>query len=235
MACEIMKINEQTWRFNEGGGVYFFLLTGKEYALLIDSGMEITNAKEMAQELTDLPILHLITHADRDHLGSIKEFETFYMHPAESVNFYKDKNNTGDFIPVEDGEIIDLGDRELEILLIPGHSTGSIAILDAKYRALFSGDTVQNGAIFMFGPFSELNAFMKSLDKLKCYVDEFDVIYPSHAAMELKPEFIDQLKEGALRMMDGKVNSNPAEFFGNKVKTYDTGAATFIMRTDYQE
>ncbi len=234
MACEIMKINDQTWRFNEDNGVYFFLLTGNEYALLIDSGMEVNNAKELASEITKLPILHLITHADRDHLGSINEFETFYMHPAESVNYYKDNNNAVAFTPVEDGEIIDLGDRELEILLIPGHTTGSIAVLDPKYRALFSGDTVQNGEIFMFNAFSEINAFVYSLDKLKCYSDEFDIIYPSHAAFELKPEFIDELKNGALKMMGGKIEPQPGEFMGQKLKVFDVGAAKFLMRPDYQ-
>lgn len=234
MGCEIMKINEETWRFNEDNGVYFFLLTGNEYALLIDSGMTVNNAKDLASEITDLPILHLITHADRDHLGSINKFETFYMHPAESVNYYNDKNNTVSFTPVEDGEIIDLGERELEVLLVPGHTTGSIALLDSKYRALFSGDTVQNGEIFMFNAFSEINAFVCSLDKLRCYSDEFDVIYPSHAAFELKPDFIDELKKGALRMINGEIESQPGEFMGKKLKVFDTGAAKFLMKSDYQ-
>lgn len=41
---EIVKINENTWRI-EDGGVRFFLLAGKEKALLIDSGMQIRNAR----------------------------------------------------------------------------------------------------------------------------------------------------------------------------------------------
>ena len=47
MNKEIIKINETTWRIEEEG-VRFFLLVGKKKALLIDSGMQIHNAKEIA-------------------------------------------------------------------------------------------------------------------------------------------------------------------------------------------
>ena len=67
MDYNIIQMNENTWRI-EDGGVRFFLLTGTEKALLIDSGMMIQNAKEIAESLTDLPIELLNTHADQDPL-----------------------------------------------------------------------------------------------------------------------------------------------------------------------
>ena len=76
MDYNIIQMNENTWRI-EDGGVRFFLLTGTEKALLIDSGMMIQNAKEIAESLTDLPISLLNTHADRDHIGSNEEFASF--------------------------------------------------------------------------------------------------------------------------------------------------------------
>ena len=78
MGFEIIRINENSWRI-EDGGVRFFLLTGTEKALLIDSGMMVKNAKDIAESLTDLPISLLNTHADPDHIGSNEQFETFYM------------------------------------------------------------------------------------------------------------------------------------------------------------
>lgn len=41
-----------------------------------------------------------------------------------------------------DGQTIDLGDRQLTVLQLPGHSPGSIALHDAADRALFSGDVI---------------------------------------------------------------------------------------------
>lgn len=82
MDYQIIQVNENTWRI-EDGGVRFFLLTGTERALLIDSGMNVHNARDIAANLTELPLSLLNTHSDRDHIGSNEQFENFYMHPAE--------------------------------------------------------------------------------------------------------------------------------------------------------
>ena len=68
MDYEIIQMDAQTWRI-ENSGVRMFLLEGTERALLIDSGMIITNAKEIAEGLTQLPIQLINTHADRDHIA----------------------------------------------------------------------------------------------------------------------------------------------------------------------
>ena len=61
MACEIIRMDARTWRI-EDGGVRFFLLTGTEKALLIDSGMQVHNAKDIAETLTDLPVVPAFPH-----------------------------------------------------------------------------------------------------------------------------------------------------------------------------
>ncbi|MCB0909463.1 MAG: MBL fold metallo-hydrolase [Nocardioidaceae bacterium] len=43
---------------------------------------------------------------------------------------------------LEDGDSIDLGDRVLQVLHLPGHSPGSIALLEPDTGTLFSGDVV---------------------------------------------------------------------------------------------
>jgi glyoxylase-like metal-dependent hydrolase (beta-lactamase superfamily II) len=43
---------------------------------------------------------------------------------------------------VEEGDVIDLGDRQLEVLHVPGHTPGSIALWESETGLLFSGDTV---------------------------------------------------------------------------------------------
>ena len=50
------KIDERTWRYDEEG-VRFFLLEGSQKALLVDSGMKTHNARDLAEELTDLPLM----------------------------------------------------------------------------------------------------------------------------------------------------------------------------------
>lgn len=229
MAYEIIQINENTWRIEDNHHVRFFLLTGTKEALLIDSGMEVGNAKEIAEELTDLPIKLLNTHADRDHICSNREFETFYMHPAEASNYYNTQRQSGDFTPIEDGDRLDLGDRPLEIISLPGHTPGSIAVLDVNARALISGDPIQDGVIFMFGVQREIHAYLKSLKKLDAYRNRFDVIYPSHGSFPVKPELIDALYNAAQKMLHGEFEFTESEFHGIKVRKYDIGPASFLM------
>ena len=147
----ITKLYENTWRIDDGG-VRFFLLAGSERALMVDAGMTTKDAKSAAESLVDVPVELIITHADPDHIAGADAFDKFYMHPAEAYNYYKSQHRTGEFIPVWDGDALDLGGRSVEIIHLPGHTQGGIAVLDVGARALFSGDPVQrNGSIFMFG------------------------------------------------------------------------------------
>ncbi|MFB3738397.1 MAG: MBL fold metallo-hydrolase [Candidatus Velamenicoccus archaeovorus] len=43
---------------------------------------------------------------------------------------------------LEDGDVVELGDRRLEVLHVPGHTPGSIALWEPSARVLFTGDTV---------------------------------------------------------------------------------------------
>ena len=142
MSYEEIQINQNTWRI-EDMGVRFFLLTGTDRALLIDSGMTVNNAKDIAAGLTDLPISLLNTHADRDHIGSNEQFESFYMHPAEEP-VYRRSGKQGNIIPIHEGDTLDLGQRKLFVIELPGHTPGSIAVLDTENRVLISGGIFRN-------------------------------------------------------------------------------------------
>ncbi len=224
---EIIQINDTTWRI-EDSGVRFFLLSGTQKALLIDSGMQIHNAREIAESLVSLPIELLNTHGDIDHVGSNREFDRFYMNPAEASNYYHTQKQTGTMVPVSDGDKIDLGERELEIITLPGHTPGSIAVLDRKNRVLISGDPIQDGSIFMFGIQREMHAYLLSLEKLERYLPYFDTIYPSHGSFPVKPDLIPLLQEGAKQILAGNLSGDTAEFHGMKIKVYDIGAAKFL-------
>ena len=49
--------------------------------------MRTPNAKELAEGLTNLPIILINTHADPDHISGNSAFEEFYMSPAEEGNY----------------------------------------------------------------------------------------------------------------------------------------------------
>ena len=228
MEHQIRQLGENTWSI-EDGHVRFFLLTGTKEALLIDSGMQVESARKIAESLTDLPLKLLITHADMDHIANNGEFDTFYMHPAEASNYYNSQKRTGEFIPVEDGDILDLGDRPLLIIATPGHTPGSIAVLDQKNHALFSGDPIQDGQIFLFGVQRELHAYRVSLKKVYGMREQFDVIYPSHGTLPVTADIIPALDKGAERVLAGEAEYTEVDMFGNRVKACDIGVATLLV------
>ena len=227
MGCDIIQINGNTWRI-EDGGVRLFLLAGTREALLIDSGMNLNNAREIASELTDLPLSLLNTHADRDHIGSNEQFDTFFMHPAEEP-LYRRSGKPGTIIPVREGDSLNLGDRELRIIHLPGHTPGSIAVLDVQNRALISGDPIQtHGHVFMFGEHRNMKDYIASLEHLEDFAGQFDEIWPSHADFPVSPDVIQKLRDGARAILDGAVQGRPVERFGQHVVAYDLGFCTLL-------
>ena len=225
---EIIKIDNSTWRI-EDNGVRFFLLSGDDYSLLIDTGMNVKNVKAIAQRLTDKPIKLINTHADPDHIGANCEFSSFMMNTLELDNFNIYQKCTSQVIPVNDHEIINIGKRSLEVIFIPGHTPGSIALLDIERRVLFSGDTIQDGNIFLFGPMRNIKTYLQSLERLNTFKDRFDYIYPSHANPVLEPSIIEKLIEGTKAVIDNKLSYSDASLFGQKIKVYDIGCAKLLL------
>ena len=59
--AEIIQIDANTWRL-EDGFVRFFLLVGDDMAALIDSGADCPDAANITKTLTDKPIMLINTH-----------------------------------------------------------------------------------------------------------------------------------------------------------------------------
>jgi len=224
--AEVLRINDDTYRI-EDGMVRFFLFLGKEKAALIDSGMTVTNARKIAEGLTTLPIIMINTHADRDHVSGNEAFDEVYMSPAEEGN-YKEHNGSSKIIPIREGDVIDLGDRSLKVIDIPGHTPGSVAFLDEKNRILVSGDSVQDGLIFMFGEKRDFNAYIKSMKHLLEYDGLYDDIYAMHGSFPVKADLIPKLIEGASQILSGEAKGEKVEVFGQEILKYDFGYAGFL-------
>ena len=226
MSYEIIEINSNTWRI-EDSGVRVFLLAGSDKALLIDTGMNLPNALEIARSLTDLPVELLNTHADRDHISGNGGFDSFYMSPSEEPN-YRSSGGKGTIIPVFQGDIIDLGGRSVEIVELPGHTPGSVGVIDSECKALISGDPIQDGRIFMFGKFRDMNKYIESLKVLSQYDGRYSEIWPSHGSFPLSPAVVSELIEAASKIQKGEISGISTQMFGTEITEYDAGVAVFL-------
>ncbi len=223
---EIIQMNENTWRI-EDGMVRMFLLTGTKEALLVDSGMNTPDAREIAEGITDLPVKLINTHADRDHISGNNAFEVVYMGAKEEA-LYRANGGTVAIVPVKQGDVIDLGERPLEIIDLPGHTPGSIAILDVNNRVLIGGDSIQDGRIFMFGNHRNLSHYIDSLEKLSAYEGRFDEVYASHSTVSVEPGIIPKLIAGAKQILAGEAVGEEIDMFGNSVLLYQFEFAGFL-------
>ncbi len=135
-----------------------FLIKGAKAYALIDSGLGRGPLREyLAQFTGGLPIIPIFTHSHGDHIGQANQFiegSTEYVgapdRPA-TARFLERQGVPAATIEAHlkgavDGDRVDLGDRQLEIYAVPGHTPGSIVILDPATGNLFTGDTVGNNS-----------------------------------------------------------------------------------------
>lgn len=67
---------------------------------------------------------------------------------------------------VGEGDVLDLGDRQLEVLHVPGHTAGSIAIWEPATGLLFTGDTAYVDARLSFDDLAAAEASLTRLREL---------------------------------------------------------------------
>jgi glyoxylase-like metal-dependent hydrolase (beta-lactamase superfamily II) len=68
---------------------------------------------------------------------------------------------------LDEGDVIDLGDRVFEILHLPGHTRGSIGLWEAATKTLFSGDAIYDGPLIDFLPESDRSAYLRTMRRLR--------------------------------------------------------------------
>jgi glyoxylase-like metal-dependent hydrolase (beta-lactamase superfamily II) len=68
---------------------------------------------------------------------------------------------------LEEGAVIDTGDRHFEVLHLPGHSPGSIGLWEAATGTLFSGDAIYDGPLLDQLEDSDVAAYIRTMQRLR--------------------------------------------------------------------
>ena len=171
-----------TWQIMSDGD-YMYLVEGDNESIMIDSGYGAGNTREYAQSLTKKP-LHFVanTHLHFDHTANDGYFDRAYMSQATKDGLPKPSGSfAGINFPtdypiqiVSDGYKFQLGNRDLEVILLGNHTPGGTAYLDRKQRILFSGDEIMAGqgvAIHV-----SVEQFEKMMEKLATHRSEYDTL-----------------------------------------------------------
>lgn len=95
---------------------------------------------------------------------------------------------------LQDNDVIDLGNRKLQIIHTPGHSPGHICIYEPERGYLFTGDLIYQGSLFAFYPTTDPVAFVDSVAKI-CSIKYVDKVLPGHYKLPLTQDFLGAVNE----------------------------------------
>jgi len=68
---------------------------------------------------------------------------------------------------VDEGGVIDLGDRHFEVWHLPGHSPGSMGLWEESTRTLFAGDAIYDGPLIDSLPDSSVPDYIQTMKRLR--------------------------------------------------------------------
>jgi glyoxylase-like metal-dependent hydrolase (beta-lactamase superfamily II) len=105
---------------------------------------------------------------------------------------------------VHDGDIMDLGNRVLEVIYTPGHSPGSMCLLDKTNRILFTGDHFYPGPLYAYAPDVSMTDYIASNQKLVHRIDEYDFICSGHNDPWIESEVILRVSAAFKTIMNGE-------------------------------
>jgi glyoxylase-like metal-dependent hydrolase (beta-lactamase superfamily II) len=215
-----------------------YLITGEKHALLFDTGMGISDLRKVTGQLTQLPIAVLNSHTHNDHVGDNWQFETIYAMDTDFTRANSRgsrKDAQAEVAPSEicgalpkgfdpktyatkswkitsykhDGDRIDLGGRELEIIATPGHTPDAITLLDRDNGLLFTGDTYYPATIWLYRPETDFNAYDRSIHRLAALAPHVKVVLGAHNIPVASPSVLPRLVTAFEAVRAGKAVSTP--------------------------
>lgn len=242
--AKFTEISPAVTLIDDAGEATCYLVKGKEKAALIDTANGKENLKEIVRSLTELPLIVVNTHGHCDHVYGNVFFEEAYLHEADlplmkehfSMPQGKECLKRTGLTPcptksIRQGDVIDLGGKRLEIYEVPGHTKGSIVLLDRDERILFTGDAL-NGHLWMqLKESTSILTLMHSIESLQPIRGAFDRILTGHSQAPEDASLIDELYAGAQELLDGKTqgDSDYKWFFGiSKRHDYGTHGRSII-------
>ena len=243
----VEEIDSQTFAINEykhWEETHCYLLCGQVSAVLIDTGLGVSNIRKIVDSLTELPVMTITTHIHWDHIGGHKYFDNNAVHENEkdwlSVKFpitqQVVKNNLTkvpcDF-PAEfdidayqifqgepqrilhDGDWLDLGGREIQVIHTPGHSPGHCCFYEPGREYLYSGDLIYKGCLYAFYPTTDPQLFYQSVKRVQKY--KIAKVLPGHHDVDIPVSLINEIEAGFAQLeRNGQLKQESGLFeFGN--------------------
>lgn len=208
--------------------VISYLILGSDKALLFDTGIGVGDIKKVVSNLTELPVAVLNSHTHYDHVGGNHYFDEIYGTKTEyTLNHTLGRSNDEirEFVGpgwvwkpmpggvtvdnyeskpfkitnyVEDGSMIELGGRTLEVFLVPGHTPDALVIVDREARLMFIGDTFYPASLYAHMGDADFDSYVKSAEKLAAMASDVDILLPAHNEPWVTSDYLKAMYQGFL-------------------------------------
>ncbi len=216
--ANLIPINEDITLIDDAGESTCYLVTGEQRALLIDTANGRENLREIVREITSLPVTVINTHGHGDHILGNIYFEEAYLHPKDwelhdlhfsfpPVRELLQANGLKPckLLPLAEDAVFDLGGITLEVVPIPGHTFGSVALLCRKHRVLFSGDAINPHLWMQLSESTPMKVLSQSLNRLlDVYRKDFDHLLTGHGKGLEDAVLTEELAEGVIDLIHGE-------------------------------
>ena len=178
---------------------FMVLLSGSKRSMLVDSGTGHVDVRAAVDAALgpDRELLVAHSHAHDDHVGgdaqlASREHTTIVGHTALEVQNAFHLGH-GEFGRASDVGVIDLGDRVIDVLAIPGHEATHVAFYDRNTAILFTGDTIYPGRLTV----RDWGAYRNSIARLGAFAAARPIahVIGSHieldaSSVEYEPEVV---------------------------------------------
>jgi len=214
--------------------VISYLILGSERGILFDTGMGIGNIQAEVDRLTDLPVVVVNSHSHYDHVGDDYRYAEVWAfdHDGEIARIEQGKTRAecehylepGFYTELPPGfdpatyeiwparvtrrlqhlDTIELGGRTLTVHHTPGHSPGSICLLDSRDDLLFTGDTFYPG--MMYGHFddSDFDIYQRSMAYMVDMLPQVSHLCPAHNEAYVPKGVLKQVQEAFAQIVSGE-------------------------------
>ncbi len=195
-------------------------IEGRDRTLVVDTGYGDPGLRAYVETLTDKPLVVVNSHGHYDHVMCNHEFGEVWIRPEDRgmmesycPSVAADGRMRYGVRDIVDGQTFDLGGRVLAAVHLPGHTPGSISLIDSLTGLLLSADAVLKRMLI----FQTRDVFLESLKRLQRL--EFSDVLGAHwpeplgrsqvdRAVRLLEEYRPEMEVSAPWVMGG----TPVEF-----------------------
>ena len=199
----VFKYDDNLYQIKDALGVLSTLVIGNDKALLFDTGYGIGNIKEEVEKITKKPLIVVNSHGHMDHSCGNYLFDEILIHQkdielciehngverrkrniksAQKMNCLPDEfdieaylnKGAGNLKTIEYYDCIDLGGTKLEVIPMPGHTKGSIALYNKDKRLILVSDATCPFVWLFLKESEPVSVYLNSLrEVLKLEFDNF--------------------------------------------------------------